>query len=83
MADDTPSNVRPFRRLKIPAPPPEQPPPVVREPGSKMGLYPLAEDVIVSLPLFHVIVLTLERGAPEDRAALVASLKESYAAFFT
>lgn len=52
-------------------------------PGSgRYGIFPLQEDVIVSLDVFNVILWELERGTAETRARLAGTLRTTYGAPF-
>ena len=59
-------------------------PPMVEEqqPGRKLGLYPLADDVIISLPLYHLIIAVLDDGSPADQQKVAEMMRMAYAAPF-
>ena len=48
----------------------------------KLGLYPLAEDVVVSLPLFHLIVTVLVEGNEDQRKQVATLLRDGFQAPF-
>ena len=48
----------------------------------KMGLYPLQDDVLVSKPLYNLILLVLTRGSDVDRQKVAEMMQESYNAPF-
>lgn len=74
-----PSNVRQFR---FPRPRTGAPPPPLIAKGDKLAMYPLAEDVIISNPLFSVILVTLTQGSMTEREQLAEMLKSGYAVPF-
>ena len=49
---------------------------------SKLGLYPLSEDVIISLPLYHLIVAVLTEGTPEDQQKVAEMMRLAFTAPF-
>jgi hypothetical protein len=49
---------------------------------NKLGLYPLAEDVIISLPLYHLIVTVLTEGSPEDQQKVAEMMRLAFTAPF-
>lgn len=68
--------ILPFRFRAV-----EPAPPLVTT-GEKFGLYPVADDVIVSKPLFILILTLLDSGEEEDRAGLAQWMREAFAAPF-
>jgi hypothetical protein len=55
--------------------PEEKPHPVL---GQKLGLYPLGggnEDVLVSRPLYDLILLMLDKGTPEQQAEVARLMR--------
>lgn len=87
---DEPSKIRPFpndasratvRELleRVERQRPTDQPPKVQ----KLGLYPLGnEDVIISLPLYHLIVAVLTRGTPGDQQKVAEMMQSAYVAPF-
>jgi hypothetical protein len=49
---------------------------------NKLGLYPLAEDVIISLPLYYLIVKVLTEGTPADQEKVAEMMRLAYDAPF-
>lgn len=85
-----PENVRPFpneasraslRRLLEGARGPADPAPP-ESTSSKLGLYPLGEDVIVSKALYDLILTGLEHATQSDRAQIATMMRAAYAAHF-
>ena len=72
-------------RLRGETPLPEiAPPPEALMPSSaKIGLYPLAEDVIVSRALYQIILLALERGSDADRTRVAEMMRLAELAPYT
>lgn len=50
--------------------------------SARYGIFPLQEDVIVTLDVFNVFLWELERGTPESRKSLAAMLRSTYGALF-
>lgn len=59
-----------------------QPPPATATTGVKLGLYPMREDVIISLPLYQLVLSVLDTGTPADRQKLAAMMRQAFAAPF-
>lgn len=49
---------------------------------NKLGLYPLAEDVIISLPLYYLIIKVLTEGSPSEREKVAEMMRLAYSAPF-
>ena len=47
-------------------------------PAVKYGLYPVGDEVLMSIPAFEVIVHMLASGSPEERQELSAVLRRMY-----
>jgi hypothetical protein len=64
-------------RPKTPVLPPRAgaPPP---GPAVKYGLYPVGDEVLMSIPAFEVIVHMLMNGTPEERQELSTVLRRMY-----
>lgn len=81
---ELPSNVRPFPsredRVALKDLKPKEPP--VTPPVEKLGVYPLADDVIVSKPLFLLIVTVLERPdvSQAERTKVAQMMRKGYEA---
>lgn len=59
------------------------PPPVDGSLRQKLGLYPLGgDDVIMSLPLYRLILVMLEEGTLEHRVYVAEMLKTAFDAPF-
>ncbi len=57
----------------------------VGPPGSafgRYGIFPLQEDVLVSLDVFNLMLWELEQGTSETRAKLASALRTTYGAVF-
>lgn len=87
---DEPSKIRPFpneasrktvRELleQVEKREPSGPQP---NPNRKLGLYPLGDDVIISTPLYYLIVTVLEHGSAADQAKVAEMMRTAYAAPF-
>lgn len=49
---------------------------------NKLGLYPLAEDVIISLPLYYLIIKVLTEGTAADQEKVAEMMRLAYSAPF-
>jgi len=47
-------------------------------PAVKYGLYPVGDEVLMSIPAFEVIVHMLMNGSPEEQQELSAVLRRMY-----
>jgi hypothetical protein len=50
--------------------------------GVKLGLYPMAEDVIMSIPLYQLILSVLDSGTRDDQQKIAAMMRQAYDAPF-
>jgi len=49
---------------------------------SRYGIYPLREDVILTLDVFNVLLWELEQGSAESRRMMASTLRTTYTALF-